>query len=397
MKILYVHSYYAPDIAGGAERTLQTIVEGVASHGHSVSVFCTGRHESLHGELVGSARVYRAAPNNLYWNYEGKLHHPLKRAAYHALDIYNLAMAKSFRQVLDKEKPDLVCFHSLSGISISVWFEAFRRSIPTIQVLHDLYLACPTTSMFRDGASCAGQCTRCGTFRPQFRELSRRLSAVVGVSDYILGKMSGLEYFEGVRKVRIYNARPIADSPVPDPPSPSAPLRYGFIGSLTPAKGVEWLIKEFIRVQPGGTLAIAGRGDTGYVTHLKAIASNAPVKFLGQVSAQSFFSSVDVSVVPSQWNDTFPAAAFEASAYHVPLIASSLGGLPEIVDDEVNGLLCDPASPSSLGDAMKRLEGDRSLYRKMAVSARSHVADLVNPERMVGDYLKLYESIGRQP
>lgn len=390
MHILYVNSFYSPDIGGGAEITLASIVEGVGARGHTVSVFATGRDNLLEGEVVGLATVYRAKSQNIYWPYKMREASRWRRAVWHLLDRDNRRMGRVLGEVIDRIKPDVIACHNLAGISIAAWREGVARGIPVVQVLHDLYLACPATTMFKNGGACVRRCGECHAFRLGFAKASSKLSAAVGVSDFIRGRLNSLGYFEGVDFRVIHNARPIGLTERRKPTVEPRSLVFGYIGSLTPAKGMEWLLRQFGLVGGGAKLVVAGSGEPAYEARLRDMAAGLNVEFVGHVNAQSFFSSVDVCVVPSVWPDTFPGVAFEACAYHVPVIASKLGGLPEIVVNGVNGLLVDPEVPSSLSEAMVKLSNDQAYLEGLADRCHGSVASFIDMDRMIDQYIDLY-------
>lgn len=85
--------------------------------------------------------------------------------------------------------------------------------------------------------------------------------------------------------------------------------------------------------------------------------------------------------------------AVEACAHSVPVIASNRGGLPEIVKDGVNGLLCDPADPRSLGRAMQRIHAETGLRERLAAQTRVSVEHLLDQNRMLDSYQQLFHQV----
>jgi glycosyltransferase involved in cell wall biosynthesis len=86
------------------------------------------------------------------------------------------------------------------------------------------------------------------------------------------------------------------------------PLNFGFIGTLSQAKGIEWLIDQYLKLDINATLIIGGRGDESYERKIKEKSKGANIKFLGFVDSQEFYSKIDVLIVPSIWPDTFGVA-----------------------------------------------------------------------------------------
>jgi len=393
MKLLFINSFYRPHVGGGAELILETIVEGLAARGHQVIVLATQKSPGLSIETVGSAKVYRAEIQNFYWPYKRDLPPKPVRALWHLRDRNNSMMGKVVEAVIKAESPDTVNFHNLAGFSVAAWDAAHRLGIPSIQTLHDLYLMCPPTTAFKNGKACVTRCAECVFLRHGHVAASRQLAAVVGVSHYILDRLVKEGYFETVRRRVIHNARNIPDTAPPSPRARDHGLTFGYIGSLTPAKGLEWLIAQFKRRGWGSKLLIAGDGSRRYTNRLKTLAQGHDIEFLGYVNSELFYPRIDIAVVPSIWPDSLPGVAYESGAYHVPVIASRTGGLPEIVQDGINGLFCDPSNETTLGDAIDKLQYDRELLAKMSKSARASMEKFFDPSRMIDAYENLMHEI----
>ncbi|MFR0692206.1 glycosyltransferase family 4 protein [Enterobacterales bacterium AE_CKDN230030158-1A_HGKHYDSX7] len=386
MRVLLLNTLYAPHIGGGAEVMLQHMAEGLGGRGHEVRVLSTGPDAGLQRETVNGVAVLRAGVRNLYWPFDDVSHGPLKRLAWHALDRYNRGMRAVLAQVLEEVEPDLVVCHNLSGWSISAWDAIRAAGLPIVQILHDQYLTCPRGVRFHKGRHCQQQCAPCALLRRSHATASAPVDAVVGVSRYQLNALLDAGYFTGSQTHVVYNGSPMADLPAAPPSAGRRPLRFGFIGALTPNKGVEWLIEQFQERGDDASLLIAGRGDGAYVNQLKSLADPQRVHFVGYRKAAEFFAEIDVAVVPSLAPESFGLVALEACAHHLPVIASRMGGLVEIVQDEVNGLLCSPAEPASLGAAIQRLVRDPALRQRLAARAREVVAPMLSVERMLDEY-----------
>lgn len=392
-RLLFINTFYAPHIGGGAEIILQEQVEGLKSRGFHVSVLTTGPDEGLTISSVNGVKIYRAGIKNLYWHFTQKKINKFLRIAWHLKDRYNSKMQSYVKETLTSEKPDIVICHNLTGWSISVWDEIAKTGIPIVQVLHDLYLMCPTSTMFKNGKACETQCVNCKLFRSKHSEASDNVNVVVGVSNYILNKFLEGNYFNKAKKNVIHNAREIPDLGLKRMHDNNEPLRIGYIGTLSEVKGVEWLIQQFLSIDINATLLIAGKGDYNYEEHLKNIGNNERISFLGYTDSHEFYPSIDILIIPSICPDNFPGVAYEAGAYHVPVIASRVGGIPEIIKDNVNGLLCDPNQPDSLGEAMVNLCTNTELYNNLSANSRNAVSHLLDKERMFNEYIELLNSL----
>jgi len=387
MKLLFLNTLYAPHIGGGAEVMLQSMVEGLQGRGHAVQVLSTGPDAGLHSDSHNGVPVLRAGLRNLYWPFADPRPGLLRRFAWHALDRYNRGMRDVLAQVLAQNRPDLVVCHNLSGWSISAWDAIRDAGLPIVQILHDQYLTCPRGMRFNHGQQCQQQCGSCALLRRSHAQASAHIDTVVGVSRYQLSALVDAGYFAHSQRYVVYNSSPFVPwQEEPVPVTERRPLRFGFIGALTPNKGVEWLIEQFQKQSLDASLLIAGRGDATYVSTLKSLADPQHVHFVGYRNSSGFFAEIDVAVVPSIGAESFGLVALEACAQHLPVIVSTRGGLVEIVRNGLNGLHCSPEHPDSLGEAIRRLCEDAPLRQRLASRARESVASMLSVERMLDEY-----------
>jgi glycosyltransferase involved in cell wall biosynthesis len=162
------------------------------------------------------------------------------------------------------------------------------------------------------------------------------------------------------------------------------------MGTLSDQKGVRWLIEQFQRLPFNATLQIAGRGQLDDEARLKALVTSPNISFVGYQKPEVFYNQIDVAVVPSIWNEPFGLVAVEACAHSVPVVASRMGGLPEIIQDSLNGLLCSPGDPDSLGQAMLKLHQQPELLKRLSQQARVSVAALLSVDLMLDSYESIF-------
>jgi len=120
---------------------------------------------------------------------------------------------------------------------------------------------------------------------------------------------------------------------------------------------------------------------------------HAEVSFLGRLNDNELrlaYSAADVMVVPSRI-DNYPSTAVEAQTTGCPVIAFRTGGLPDIIENGITGLLVEPFSTARLAEEIVRVSGDISLNRSMRARARERAVELWNPTRIAGEYLRVLE------
>lgn len=393
MKILYVNSLYSPLIKGGAEISLQLIVEGMKSLGHEVVVASLHPEDTILADLVNGVKVIRVPLKNDYWPYQDTQTSKLTRLAWHIRDRRNQAMGETIRKILQEERPDVVSCHNLAGWSIAVWDQIHVAGIPIIQVLHDFYLLCPNSNMNRGGSPCETQCVSCHLLRSDHPKTSSHISAVVGISQSILNRFVSAGYFSNANQQVIYNVRTAPESSSPRVRESGQKLVLGYLGTISQVKGVEWLIRQFQNLTIPATLKIAGKGDEKVMEEFNTLAGGHEIEFVGYVNSNDFLKEVDLLVVPSLWEEPLGMVAIEALANHVPVITSGKGGLSESVKHEHNGLICPPEQPDSLSQAIARLFNDPSLYNRLSANARDSVSHLLDSDRLISQYNQVVQEV----
>jgi glycosyltransferase involved in cell wall biosynthesis len=184
------------------------------------------------------------------------------------------------------------------------------------------------------------------------------------------------------------------------PPKEGAQPLILFLGRLYPEKGADVLIRAIRgrterRSAPPATCLIAGDGPER--PRLEALAAGHPVEFAGFVDGAAkadLLARATAVVVPSRWYENAPMAILEAFAAGTPVVASRIGGIPEMVRDGVEGLLVEPGDAGDLARALDRLLGDATLRRRLGRQARETAARAHAPERYVADLERVYRDAG---
>jgi glycosyltransferase involved in cell wall biosynthesis len=361
LRILLINSLYHPDFIGGAERSVQALAEDLAELGHDVSVACTRDHyRDEMGELNG-VRVHYLTHCNRYWTFEDRAKSGIEKALWHARDTANRAMADKLRPVVLREQPDLIHTNNLAGISTSVWGLARELGIPVVHTLRDYYLMCPRSTMYARGASCARPCFGCRPFALPRQAASRGVSAVVGISAFILRKHRENGYFPASMAEVIPNGYD-AGSPPRAAGSIGGPIVVGYLGALTEIKGIDVLLQAVADLPDHRvTCEVGGTASAARVEALRSRYGRPNIRFRGKVSTSEFLASLDVLVVPSLWEEPLGRVILEAKAHGVPVIVTPRGGMPEVVRDGLDGIILPDVRAESIRSALLRLAEDRAL------------------------------------
>jgi glycosyltransferase involved in cell wall biosynthesis len=260
-----------------------------------------------------------------------------------------------------------------------------------VHTLHDYYLLCPYSTMFRLGANCASPCLRCRIPTAPRRALSRHVQGVIGVSRFVLERHLEQGLFAGARSSVVYNGYRAPAPAAAQPRAVSEKLRIGFLGSLVPAKGLDRLVEAFLALPPqAAELRIAGSGDPDYEASLKRRAAQRDdLRWLGVVRPEEFLPGLDVLVVPSLFHEPMGRVVVEAFAHGLPVIAARRGGMPELFRGAC-GWLYEPDDPGGLSAILREILARREALEPMRGAARE-AARLYSVEAMVSGYSDLYQ------
>ena len=398
MKILFLNTY--ADFAtsgGGAEITIHNLTQGILRQGHEPVVLATSKKAGLEQSKLQGVRIFHAGLRNVYWPQQKVRQNPILRLLWHSVDSYNILMRPLLRQVLEAERPDVVSIHNLPGWSAAAWETIASTDIPIVQVLHDSYAICPKSTMYTQHGNCAGQCFSCRVLRLPHRRASNYVSAVVGVSQFILDRHLQEGYFAKVPIQRsIHNVRDPVDLGINTdiPRTRGSPFRIGYIGRIDHTKGVELLLNAFEKANmPDAELWIAGSGNKVYEDSLRVRWQTEKIRFMGHMSQRDFFPNVDVVVAPSLWQEPLGMVVAESLAFGKPIIASRRGGIPEMIQDGSNGVLFDPTKIDELVNAMHKLHNDEPFRKSMSLRAVDSALPFMNRNSWIAQYVEIYQQV----
>ncbi|MEN9538596.1 MAG: hypothetical protein RLZZ126_831 [Pseudomonadota bacterium] len=365
MKITMLTSVYGEHAIGGAERSTAQMVESLRARGHLVEVM------SLSAPRGGSADRTSGADVSLVpiplmqiydpYGLDGSKpvqHHPLKRASWHALDIYNPWMTARVKQALIRSRPDVLFTHAIQGFSVGVWAAAKQLGIKLVHMVHDHALICPGTAMTRGAVACELPCTSCQVFSTLREKVAARPDAVVGPSQLILDRHRRFGWFRDVStQMVIENALPAGWPEAPkdkDGPEalPSRPMVFGFLGRMDESKGADTLLQAASRFGPEVCRVKMAGGGNQEVMLRHFSGKPQMVEFCGVVNAAPFLAQLDVLVTVSRAHETFCNVVMEAGCLGVPSIVSDRGALPERVLQGRSGWIVPAGNADALAVAM---------------------------------------------
>lgn len=406
MRIGLVSEYYPPYTSGGAEWSTQLLAQELAARPEIERVVViTPNHGAASLEATGNLVVERFA-------FPFKLHkkriHPYGLLANPAFYGYS---AWQIMRLVRKYKLDVLHVQNKQSVVGAVW-AAHWAKIPVVVTLRDVMLLCRFGMCLNhyneQPQGCDwqtyGQCLREYTalYMPHMSRLRRlifgvmagyhrldsqlkgsmlrRADAVVTISDK-LGEILRSRHVTPTRLLTIYNSMPGQENA-----QENATVRQRenecwqlfFAGRLSWGKGAHLLVEAMPAIQAAlapkrAQLTIAGDGPLlkPLTARAAALGMADAITFAGslpQHEMQNYYANADVVVVPSVVQEGFGRVAMEALVAGTPVVASTHGGLPEIVEDGVTGYVVDPKA-ELLAAATVNILRDLSTFRQRVAKA----------------------------
>ena len=253
--------------------------------------------------------------------------------------------------------------------------------------------------------------------RPFYRRALAKVDRVICVSDYL--RRSAVKHFPEYAK-RFFVVLNATDATVFRPYGEEAiQALHGvvqiesskkyllYVGRLNPVKGVHILIEAFRtihHVMPDTRLIIAGSSffdnaaKTAYEQKLAQLAE--PVSdaiifsgYLPHHTLKYLYSAADIVVFPSVWQEPFGFVMLEAMAAGTLLVASAVGGIPEVVENGIDGVLIEPANVGALAQAVCRALNEPEAMHRMESAARQKILDGYTWERLICELEEILDDL----
>jgi len=338
VKIVIFNSFYYPRFVGGAEISVKLLAEGLVEKGNSVYVISIG--EQNKAERINGVTVIRVKHRNVFSPYEPKKHVKLIKMVWLLLDAFNPFYHWQIKSILRQIKPDVVHTNNIMGFSPVIWSTIKNLKIPLVHTMRDYYLLCHKTNMFNNSKNCDEICAECKVTQRIKKMQVNCPDMYVGVSNFILNKHNAfLKTLSARQKQVVYNA---VEMPTEISDKSRFQLTLGYIGRIAEDKGFSYLVRQIRELQnrcPGKfSFMVAGVGEQAYIDQMEEELKDVKHKFLGKTRPETFYNSVDMTIVPSQWHEPFGRVAVESLAYGVPVCMAASGGLTEIHNEKCTWL-----------------------------------------------------------
>lgn len=404
MKVLLVNKYFY--LKGGPERHISKISKILEAKGHQAIPFSMQdeRNEPTPYAKYFVSRVDFSSPMSL-WD---KLR-MVPRV------IYFLEAKEKIEALIRKVKPDIAHLHNIAHqISPSILHSLKKFGLPVIQTLHDYKLICPTYKMVAGGRICE-RCKghqyyqavlqRCNKGSFSFSLLNcvemyihkfsgiyeKNVDLFIAPSSFLHNKI--IEF--GINGKKVVHIPNFIDAEGYSPKY-NGENYLVYFGKVSPEKGLFTLVQAIKNIKTS-KLLIIGEGELKRNLENYVLQKNiVNVKFLGHIKGERLKRTIRNSlfaILPSEWYENCPYSILEAFALGKPVIGSDIGGIPELIEDGVNGLLFESGNSEELSEKIAYLISRPRLREQMGKNARKKVEEKYNPElyyqKVMGVYQKL--------
>lgn len=312
--------------------------------------------------------------------------------------IFNREARTAISRLIDDVQPDLAHFHNIHGhLTTSIMGPLTKQNIPIVWTLHDYRMVCPNTT-FLSGDEICERCLpnnyynavlrRCKkgslgastiamatSYFDRFTRVPQRVGKFITPSAFLREKLiegkidpAKIEVIPNFVDVKSFKTGREGNY-------------FLYFGRLSYEKGIDLLIKAVSELNteqqngPGNPmkLKVVGEGPVKEELENLVLETGAPVEFLGFRTGdelRDLLEEAQFVVVPSRWYENLPFSVMEAMAAGKPLLASDIGGIPEMVENDVTGLLFPVGSIKDLKVGIKRLHRDSGLRASMSAAGR---------------------------
>ena len=405
MKVLLINKYF--HLKGGAEKSYFDTADILKKNGHEVMFFSmTGsqNRESPYSPYFVSPVDY-ASTNSIFKKMKaaGRL-------------LYSFEARSRLKRLLMREKPDIVHLHNIHhqiSPSILHTFRSFR--IPVVMTLHDYKLACPVYTLLNHGTVCE-QCAGKKYYHCWLNTCCRESS--------LQSLLNTVEMYLHHSLLRIYTLVDVFICPsrflrnqlihmglkgdfqvlsnALDPEDYTPVFRNEkpeivYAGRLSREKGLFTLLKSLTGSSIRCTLYGKGplQQPLAEIIREKKLSHVTLAGHLPNPALMPLIAKASAVVLPSEWYENNPYGILEAFACGKPVIASDIGGIPELVSDGQTGLTFEPGNHRQLRKKMLDLLADSERITDMGKTARRFVEKNHNPVKYYRGLMDIYRTAQR--
>lgn len=395
-------------VQGGAERYMFEWSKILEKHGHQIIPFCM-EHERNEKSKYSNYFV-----TNVNFDLNGSI---TTKAKAFFRTIYSFEARRKIERLIKDTRPDIAHIHSIHfQITPSILYSIKKAGIPIVWTIHEYGIICPHQRFYnyRNGKVCL-KCRKTRYHNAIFEKCIKDsyIASTLGCLQAYLYKLLNTyernvdifitpSYFMREKMIE-FGIRPEKLTYVPYvlniedyPYSDSLSDYFIFFGRLSQEKGLYTLLKAMKKVS-NGKLLIVGEGNLGNSLRNMAREENIRnVEFIGYQSGERLKRLIKDAlfmVIPSEWYDNSPLAIYESMAMGKPVVASKIGGIPELIENGVDGFLFEAHNVDNLAQKLQYLIDNKDVLFKMSKMSRKKVEERYNSDLHYERLMEVYKQV----
>lgn len=412
MKVAIVNKFFF--LRGGQETLMYEEAKMLEEAGNEVAFF-----SMKHPQNPTNYKYDKYFVEYVEFSNTGKEYSLLEKLKLAKNFIYNNEAAQKFECFIKEFNPDIIHCHGIAHqITFSILPVAKKYNIPVVQTLHDYQPACPCYTLLKAGKTvcyeenCASsfyincilnKCVKSSLsasvlsavemlFNYKINNFSRYVDKYICPSNFLKEIVSS-KGFDAEKFVHIPNFVNVIENYQPEFSNNGYFL---YFGRLSYEKGLFTLLKAFMEI-PEAKLKILGSGPLeADLLKFKEDNNINNVEFLGFQYGEALSNWVKNSIaviLPAEWHENAPMSIIEAFAWGKPVIASKLGGSPEMITDNETGYLFNHGNTEELKAQIFKLINNENLAADLGKNAREFALKNYNSQKHFDMLIKLYNSL----
>lgn len=406
MKILQINKFFF--LNGGTERYMFNLAELLTQKGHEIAFF------SMKDKRNFESRWNDYFVKNIDYNKKLSLSESCK---IFLKTLYSFEAKTNLAKLLDNFKPDIAHIHNFNHqLTPSILFVLRQKKIPVVMTMHDYKLVCPSYLMLNKNNVCnlcknrrfyhalKSKCHKNSYFKSLLMTFEsylhhyclnsyKTIKKFICPSRFVMDKLKEM----GLQGDFIY-LNNFLDS-LQYHVSSEHTKNILYFGRLSHEKGIFTLINA-VKDLPV-FLEIVGTGLLESEAKKMLIENNITnIKFSGYLTGDKLFNTIRESylcIVPSEYYENNPFSIIEAFACGTPVIGARIGGIPELVIDQENGLLFEPGNINDLKNKLLTLLNSPETVEKMRKNVKHFAEKEYNPEKHYDSLIKIYNEVISSP
>lgn len=408
MKVLLVNNHFSN--TGGADVYTYRLGKLLLDKGHQVFYFATDKkpyfeEDYPYAKFFPKYTDLFSMPKNQLLKYGFK-------------SFYSFEAGEKISMLLEEIRPDIVHINCIFyKLTPSVLIPCYKRNIPVVMTLHGPQMMCPSIKMMKEskyycneGHCIGGNPWGCIKYKCADNSLIKSIGMV---GEYLfrntLGFYNNIAYFicpsnavaelaerSGIKssKLRVINNF-IPQDAFDREPKYTNNGYFLFVGRLFKEKGAHYLIEAMRKLPEDLVLHIAGDGVEEENLRNQALEYGLEnINFKGFLTGKELeeeYKNCIATILPCNWFENFPTTVLESFTYGKPSLASNIGGIPEIIEDGVNGFLFEPGNSDQIAECILKFYENRDFAVQAGKNARIKAEKLYTPEKYYEKLMEIYK------